>query len=52
MDSNIKKDIEDAKFIYNLFLDKIDQKLLKYFINELKVEQMFRKYLLWMSYQK
>jgi hypothetical protein len=47
-----EKDIEDAKFIYNLFLDKIDPKLLKYFINKLKVEQMFRKYLLWTSYQK
>lgn len=41
-----EKDIEDAKHLYNRFKNKLDQKLLNYFISELKVSKMFRKYLL------
>lgn len=33
------KDIEDAKFLYDLFADKLDQKKLKFFISQLKVEE-------------
>lgn len=41
-----EKDIEDAKHIYNRFKNKLDNKLLNYFVKELKVTIRFRKYLL------
>ncbi|MDD3245229.1 MAG: hypothetical protein PHU47_03725 [Candidatus ainarchaeum sp.] len=41
-----EKDIEDAKHLYNRFKNKLDQKLFDYFICELKVSELFRKYLL------
>ena len=40
------KDIEDAKHLYNRFKNKLDNKLLDYFLSELKVTEKFRKYLL------
>lgn len=41
-----EKDIEDAKYIYNQFKNNLDNKLLDYFLVELKVMSIFRKYLL------
>ncbi len=41
-----EKDIEDAKHLYNRFKNKLDNKLLNYFVKELKVTIKFRKYLL------
>lgn len=37
-----EKDIEDAKFLYNLFKDKINNDLLRDFTQKLKIEQTFR----------
>ncbi len=40
-----EKDIEDAKYLYSLFKDKIDIKLLLKFNRKLKIESLFNKYL-------
>jgi hypothetical protein len=40
-----EKDIEDAKYLYNLFDKKLDQNLLKYFLENLDKEDKFNKYL-------
>jgi len=38
-----KKDIEDAKFLYDLFRENLDMNLLKEFNKKLKVEKKFKK---------
>ena len=40
-----EKDIEDAKYLYNLFKDKIDLILLKEFNQKFKIQDKFNKYL-------
>ena len=40
-----EKDIEDAKFLYNIFKDKINISLLNEFNRKLKVVELFNKYL-------
>ena len=40
-----EKDIEDARYLYNLFRDKIDSKLLNEFNRKLKIEGLFNQYL-------
>jgi hypothetical protein len=39
------KDIEDAKYLYELFKDKIDLQLLQEFNRKLEIEGLFNKYL-------
>jgi len=41
-----KKDIEDAKFLYDLFRENLDMNLLKEFNKKLKVEKKFKKYVM------
>ena len=41
-----EKDIEDAKYLYNLFRDTIDMDLLKEFSRKLKIEDLFKRYLI------
>ena len=40
-----EKDIEDARFQYKLFQEKLDTEKLKFFINQLKVTERAEKYL-------
>jgi len=40
-----EKDIEDAKYLYNVFKDKLDKSLLDQFIRNLNIDDLFRKYL-------
>jgi len=40
-----EKDIEDARFLYRLFKDKLNRERIDYFINKLKVKEKFEKYL-------
>lgn len=40
-----EKDIEDAKFLYELFKDKLDMELLQEFNRKLKIEVLFKQYL-------
>lgn len=40
-----EKDIEDAKHLYNLFKDNLDEKLLFEFIRKFKIEEVFNRYL-------
>ncbi|AIF85583.1 hypothetical protein NTE_03555 [Candidatus Nitrososphaera evergladensis SR1] len=40
-----EKDIEDARYLYRLFKEKLDQELLKYFLKKLDKEGAFNKYL-------
>jgi hypothetical protein len=40
-----EKDIEDAKYLYELFKDKLDLNLLQEFNRKLKIEEVFNKYL-------
>ncbi len=40
-----EKDIEDAKYLYRLFKDKLDFKLLVEFNRKLKIEPLFDKYI-------
>jgi len=40
-----EKDIEDAKYLYNLFKDNLDSDLLEQFSRNLNIEASFRKYL-------
>lgn len=40
-----EKDIEDARYLYGLFKEKIDLQLLREFNQKLKVERLFDKYL-------
>ncbi len=40
-----EKDIEDAKFLHNLFKDNLDLPLLKEFNQKLKIEEKYNKYL-------
>jgi len=40
-----EKDIEDARFLYNLFKEKLDMPLLKEFNQKLKIEEAFNTYL-------
>lgn len=40
-----EKDIEDARFLYQLLKDKIDIELLKKFNKKLNIERLFKKYL-------
>ncbi len=40
-----EKDIEDARYLYKLFSDKLDMRLLKEFNKKLDTEKMFDKYL-------
>lgn len=40
-----EKDIEDAKFLYNIFKDKLDKSLLDQFIRNLNIGNRFKKYL-------
>lgn len=40
-----EKDIEDAKYLYELFKDKLNLSLLKEFNRKLKIEEIFNKYL-------
>jgi hypothetical protein len=40
-----EKDIEDAKYLFNLFKDKIDNQLLQEFNRKLKIEDLFIRYL-------
>jgi len=40
-----EKDIEDAKYLYNLFKNNIDTKVLNEFIQKLKTEELFKRYL-------
>ena len=39
------KDIEDAKHLYNLFRNSIDENLLKGFLNKFDKEDIFNRYL-------
>ena len=39
-----EKDIEDARFLYKLFKDKIDIKLLQSFNRKFNIEDRFREY--------
>ena len=41
-----EKDIEDAKYLYNLFKDKLDLVLLQEFNRKLKIEALFNKYII------
>ena len=41
-----EKDIEDARFLYKLFKEKINKEKLEYFIEKLNVKEAFGKYLL------
>ena len=40
-----EKDIEDARYLYNIFKNKIDINLLKEFNRKLNIEDLFNKYL-------
>jgi|SRR3989344_6255585 len=40
-----EKDIEDAKYLYNIFKDKLNKSLLKQFSRNLNIEDKFKKYL-------
>ncbi|MBN2142234.1 hypothetical protein JW711_02790 [Candidatus Woesearchaeota archaeon] len=40
-----EKDIEDAKYLYELFKEKIDRKLLLEFNRKLEIEAAFKRYL-------
>jgi len=40
-----QKDIEDARFLYNLFKENLDMPLLKEFNQKLKIEEVFNDYL-------
>ncbi len=40
-----EKDIEDARFLYRLFKNNLDQKLLEEFNRKLKIESLFKKYI-------
>ena len=40
-----EKDIEDAKYLYNLFKNNIDTNVLNEFIQKLKTEELFKRYL-------
>lgn len=40
-----EKDIEDARYLYRLFKDKLDMNLLKEFNRKLNIEGLFNKYL-------
>ena len=40
-----EKDIEDAKYLYKIFIDKLDLKLLEEFNRKLKIEEVFNKYI-------
>ncbi len=40
-----EKDIEDAKYLYNIFKDNLDINLLKEFNRKLKIEHLFDKYI-------
>ncbi|MBS3079191.1 hypothetical protein J4218_03670 [Candidatus Pacearchaeota archaeon] len=40
-----EKDIEDAKYLFSMFKDKIDMDLLKEFNRKLKIEPLFNKYI-------
>ena len=42
---NNEKDIEDAKYLYNLFKEYLDLPLLNEFIRKLNIGEMFNKYL-------
>lgn len=39
-----EKDIEDARYIYRIFQDKLDAKLLKYFLKKLDKQDEFKRY--------
>lgn len=41
-----EKDIEDARFLYKLFQDRLDRSNLKHFAKNLKVLSLYEKYLL------
>jgi hypothetical protein len=40
-----EKDIEDARYIYRLFQEKLDAKLLKYFVKKLDKQDEFKRYI-------
>jgi len=40
-----KKDIEDARYLHNIFKDYLKKDLLQYFKRKLKIEEAFNKYL-------
>lgn len=40
-----EKDVEDAKYLYKIFKDKIDLRILEEFNRKLKVEELFNRYL-------
>jgi len=40
-----EKDIEDAKYLYNSFKNNIDTNVLNEFIQKLKTEELFKRYL-------
>lgn len=40
-----EKDIEDARYLYNLFENKMDKNLFKYFLENLDKEDKFNKYI-------
>ena len=42
---NSEKDIEDARYLFKLFAEKLDQDLLKFFLEKLDKEDDFNKYL-------
>jgi hypothetical protein len=37
------KDFEDAKHLYSLFINKLDKEKLNFFINKLKVSEVFER---------
>ena len=40
-----EKDIEDARFLYNLFKDRLDMPLLQDFNRKLKIDEQFNLYI-------
>ena len=39
------KDLEDAKFLYNLFKEHLNASLFEEFLRKLNIEAMFKKYI-------
>ena len=40
-----EKDVEDAKYLYKIFKDKIDLKIMQEFNRKLKIEHLFNRYI-------